>query len=511
MVVVPLGCLDDVNLNERRKEMIDCREITRYLGAGYSCFWIETAEPRRAAEAISKQLNEFTRKDGHQYVGAAWDCTNVEQGKGINPLQPILTLDKAEDFMVMVLKNYHWYIEKPQIIQSIENRVEVWKGKGQAIVIISPSAKLPPELEKDFLLMGLPLPGDEEIVDTITFMQGGTKGDKLTITDEKRDLLVRSGKGLGRLELENSLALSFVTTGSFEPVYLGEHKAMAVERQGLLEVVKTDLTLEDVVGYDQIKEFAWPIQEDHLGFMSIGPTGTGKTYFMYCLCGQSGLPTFKLDAGKLTSKFRGEGDRLTREAQEMLTAVGECNLIIDEFEKQFAGAGGDGTLDSGSTKRETGKWLEFLEIKNRPKGVHVFGTCNSFIGIPPEYFRPGRWDSAPFFIDLPTQEEQVAILAYWAERYGLPPQGLGTKDMVQWTGAEIFACCHSASTRNWDLAKAARFILPAAKTNQEQVDALRHWAMGGDKWVPGKGRAIPATSVSVSNGPIKRQSVRLDA
>ncbi len=482
-------------------------EITSYLGAGYSCFWIETSEPRRAATTLADIFKDYQRKDGSQYKMLSWDCTAV--GPDANPAVPIMSMDKAEDYSVMVLKNYHWFIDKPPIIQNIENRVEIWKSKGQAIIILSPKVAFPAELEKDFLLMELPLPGAEEIGNAVGYLHESVGGVIELPKGDKLEAIVRAGKGLAQLELENALARSFVDGGNFDPDYLSDHKSMSVERRGLFEVVRSNLTLEDIKGYDRIKEFAWPITPKTLGFMNIGPPGCGKTYFLECLCGQSGLPTFKLDAGNLMSKFQGESDRLVREAQALLRAVGECNLIIDEFEKQFAGAAGDGTLDSGTTRRTTGAWLQFLEAKNRPEGVHIYATANGFEGIPPEFLRPGRWDSAPFFIDLPTKEEQDEILTFWAGRYGdaakYPPK------MELWTGAEIEACCMIAKNRDWDLMKASRFILPQAITMQEKIGALRHWAMDGDKWVEGKGRAICASTIKIANGkPVKRKVVRID-
>jgi len=491
-------------------EKANLKQITSYLGAGYSLFWVETSEPRRALTELKRELDEYTRKDGEKYSLTSWDCT--ASGKEADPKTPLQAMDDAPDLTVKVLKNYHWFIKQPNLVQSIENRVEVWKNRGQAVVIISVKAEIPPELEKDFLVMELDFPGDEVVVGAVDHIVNST-GGKLKRPDEGRlNSIVKASKGLTELEMENALARSFISTGDFDPEYLNDHKAMAVERQGLLEVVKTDLTLDDVVGYDQIKEFSWPITENSLGFLVIGPPGCGKTYFIYCLCGESGLPTFKLDSGKLFSKFQGESDRLVRDAQQMLGAVGECNLIIDEFEKQFAGAGGDGSLDSGTTRRTAGKWLEFLEYKNRPKGVHVYGTCNSFKGIPPEYFRPGRWDSAPFFIDLPNDEEKQAILNYYIDKYGIDEEQQVIPQMEQWTGAEIEACCRIAVNRGWTLAKSSTFVLAQAKTAEEDIMQLREWAMGGDEWVLGKGRAIPATKVKVKNGKAgKRKVVRLDS
>jgi len=169
-----------------------------------------------------------------------------------------------------------------------------------------------------------------------------------------------------------------------------------------------------------------------------------------------------------------------------------------EFEKQFAGAGSDGSLDSGTTRRATGRWLDFLQ--DRPKGVYIVGTANSFAGIPGEYIRPGRWDSSPFFIDLPTTKVKNAILKYYADKVQLHiPKNWTGNLMNEFSGAEIEALVHIADMRGISLEDAVKCIIPQAKTMAENVTALRKWA---------KERTIPAEDIHFSN--IKRQKRKLD-
>jgi len=451
-------------------------EIVDYLRAGYSLFWLQTDELRRAKRLLSSLLEKAERKDGGRYELIEWDCT-----MGLPPDQALGLLDKASPYTVLVLSNFGWFLNKPQLIQAVQNRVELWKSEGKAAVIISAKAEIPTELEKDTQLLEMPLPDDQEIISTMEFVSESTEGRVKVPEGEEMAKLVSAAKGLTALEVENALALSVIKSHGFNRDYLNAHKAMAIERKGIIEVVKTDLTFDDIKGYENIKDFVLPLRQGDLGVMVVGPPGCGKTLFAYCLAGQTGRLTLKLDVGRLFSKYQGETDQNIREIQSLLFAVGECILIIDEFEKQFAGASGDGSLDSGTTRRATGKWLEFLEAKNRPKDLYIVATANSFRGIPPEYLRAGRWDTAPFFIDLPNEEEKAQIWAYWAGKHSVKIDDLPNTD--SWTGAEIEACCRIASRRKESVRQAARFVLPLAKTMSEEIDALRDWA---------NGRAIPA-------------------
>lgn len=484
--------------------MISAKEIVDYLRAGYSCFWVVTSEPRRAETLIGDAITAFVRKDGTKHNVKVWDCVS-----GQNPLTPVQELTTNDPpLTVKFLRNYHWFIDKPQHIQFIQNSVEDWKADGKAIVIFSPKTKIPVELEKDFTVMEFGLPDDIEIYDTIKFVAD----EKVTVPEgAELDRLKLAGRGLAQLELENALSRSIVVKSGLDVMYLNDHKAMTIDRSGMFEVVNTKLTFNDIRGYDNMKEFTYPIRENDLGVIAIGPPGCGKTLFGYCHGGQSGRLVLKLDAGKLFSKYQGETDQNVREAQQILKAVAPVYLIIDEFEKQFAGAASDGTMDSGTSRRAAGKWLEFFEIKNRPKGVYVYATMNSFQGIPPEYLRPGRWDNSPFFIDLPTEDEQMDILQYWLKQYDLGDiSDKDVPDMDRWTGAEIECCCRIAKNRSMTMVQAARFVLAQAKTMDQEISALRTWAMGGSEWRDGEGRAIPASKIKVGSTARLKRAARLD-
>jgi SpoVK/Ycf46/Vps4 family AAA+-type ATPase len=195
--------------------------------------------------------------------------------------------------------------------------------------------------------------------------------------------------------------------------------------------------------------------------------------------------------GSLFSKFQGETDQNINTVIDLITAIGDCIVLVDEFEKQFAGASSDGTLDSGTTRRATGRWLDFLQ--NRPQGVYIVGTANSFAGIPGEYLRPGRWDTSPFFIDLPTPDVRKNILEHYCKKAGINCKMAPKMDLF--SGAEIEALVHIASMRGISLKAAADTIIPQAKTMAENVEQLREWAkdrcISAEKKIQGGGKVTP--------------------
>jgi len=454
-------------------------DITSYLRAGFSAFWVTTQEPRRAVEVLTEKIEQFVRKDGGKYRIGNWNCLGGD---------PVKALSINGDFNVKFLMNYHWFIKKPPVVQTIQDNIEVWKNHGNAIIVVSPVMDIPIELEKDFVPLSLELPDEKAIKKSFQYISESTNGAVKVPDGTDFDKLVSASKGLTQLELENTLALSVVKKRNFDSEVISDHKASIVEKSGLLEIVKPTITFDDVCGYDQIKQFVLSTirKPEAKGILILGPPGCGKTMFMNALVGTTGKIGLNLNFGKMFSKYQGETDQNIEAAIKVIEAIGDCIVMVDEFEKQFAGAASTGETDSGVTRRATGRWLRFMQ--ERPKGVYIIGTCNSFRGMPPEYLRPGRWDSSPFFIDLPSQGEKMEIMAYYLGKYRLAVDGRTPRlpAMDKWTGAEIEACCRNASMMECSVADASKFVLPQAKTMEDEISELRTWS---------KGRTIPATIV----------------
>ena len=456
-------------------------KLISYLRAGFPAFWLKTDEPNRVRENIYNAIRAFKRKDGDTYEIQEWTCMNDP-----NPAKAIEQLNQAEEFTVLFAYNFHWFLNKPQIIQSIQDNLTAWSNSGKAFICVSPIETIPIEVQKDFLLMNLPLPGEDEITNAIALT---APSPKLIPTGKELSKLVSSCKGLTKNELDQVLALSFVESNGkgFLRKVINDYRATSIKKTSFLNVLSSDITFSDIMGYDNIKAFILETIDNPKakGIMTIGPPGCGKTALMKAIVGEADKFGLSINMGKLFSKYQGETDKNIETVISLITAIGDCLILIDEFEKQFAGAGSDGSLDSGTTKRATSRWLEFLQ--DRPAGVYIVGTANSFSGIPGEYLRPGRWDSSPFFIDLPTHKVKKAILKYYAKKVGLKiPKNIPAELMKDFSGAEVEALVHIADMRNISLEASAKSVIPQAKTMAENVNALREWA---------KGRTIPAEDI----------------
>ena len=56
------------------------------------------------------------------------------------------------------LRNYHFFIKEPPVIQAIQNNLPVYKAKGITLVMVAPDAELPAELEREVVVLDFPCP-----------------------------------------------------------------------------------------------------------------------------------------------------------------------------------------------------------------------------------------------------------------------------------------------------------------------------------------------------------------
>ena len=126
--------------------------------------------------------------------------------------------------------------------------------------------------------------------------------------------------------------------------------------------------------------------------------------------------------------------------------------------------------------------------------------------------RKGRFDEV-WWVDLPNDEERVAVLAASLRLYGRDPSTIAPLTKVAdacegFTGSEIAAIVPDALFMAFadgarepnaaDLINAAKTVVPLSETAKEKIEAMRKWA---------KGRARPATKVDTDRTDKPRRRV----
>jgi SpoVK/Ycf46/Vps4 family AAA+-type ATPase len=151
-------------------------------------------------------------------------------------------------------------------------------------------------------------------------------------------------------------------------------------------------------------------------------------------------------------------------------------------------------IEMGITSTETGGeqgriFAFFLTwMQEKARGLFVAATANRIDLLPAEMIRKGRFDEV-FFVDLPTDDEQLEIFRIHLARRSVSAGAFQLEELLQftqgWTGAEIEQCVISAVTKarlaerpmtQQDLVGVAVKLVPLSRTMKEQINHIRAWA-----------------------------------
>ena len=410
---------------------------------------------------------------------------------------------------VLLMEDLHLHLEggvpNAILISAIKRTLRIAKSCNKTLVITGCRFMLPPELERELVMVDYSLPDAAmlgEVLDNVVksanaaLKAGG--GSEIELEASVRESVVASASGMTVAEAENAFALSLVRHKSVLPSVIADEKAVAIRKSGVLELVNTQLSLSDVGGLETLKdwlktrrramtkaarEFGLPASR---GILLLGPPGTGKSLVAKATAVSFEVPLVKLDFGRLFGSLIGQTEQNLRNALNMVEAISPCVLWCDEIEKGLSGTKSGGASDGGVMDRVFGAFLTWLNEKT--VDVFVVATANKAAELPPEFLRPGRFD-ALFFVDLPTAVEREAIWKIQLGKYGRKLKGLDLKELsantAGFTGAEIEATLvdglHLAFSaerdlRQDDLLESRKQISPVAKIMGDSLAQLRNWA-----------------------------------
>ena len=490
-------------------------ELNILIQAQYPLIYLVTSEEERAEQSIFKVSQEI-KPQRRVYV---WTVTHgiVEYGQPRNTTQhntvsPEAAIDwiiRQKEPSIFILKDLHPFIDAPATNRSLRDAIASFKGMQKNIILMSPVQQVPIELEKEVVVLDFQLPDMAELNKVLTAHQEQNRGRRLTT--EAREKLLRAALGLTKDEAEKVYRKAQVTTGQLTEnevnIVLSEKKQL-IRRNGILEYLEEDETIDAVGGLEELK--TWLTQRSNAfterakeyglpqpkGMLILGVPGCGKSLIAKTTSRLWGLPILRLDMGRVyDGSMVGRSEANLRNALKTAESISPTILFIDELDKSFAGSGGSGDSDGGTSNRIFGSFLTWMQEKKSP--VFVMATANRVERLPGEFLRKGRFDEI-FFVDLPTPEERQDIFGIHLtkRREDIARFDLGqlAKMSDGFSGAEIeqaiVAAMYEAFAQDreftqLDIIAALKSTLPLSRTMQEQVTALRDWA---------RQRARPAAS-----------------
>ena len=521
------------------KSQATAADISALLRARNALIWVITREEAR----VERYLFEACASAGYPAV-RFWDC-----GEGVTSLDGspanIGSADIGETLTairsranagtergVWVLRDAHrWLGEGPIgvfVVRQLRNLARflpaVPRERAQAIIVITPVAEVPPELQGNVTVIDWPNPDRDEIAAildaAIASLPDNIKDS--AAPNGARDAAIDAAVGLSGEEAASCYAKSLVQNKRIDPVAVAKEKKRVIAREKVLEWFDPiPGGLEAVGGLDSLK--SWLVARkvayspkarayglpSPKGCLLVGVPGCGKSLTAKAIATAWGIPLLRMDLGALKSKFVGESEANLRRAFRVIESVGRCVVWLDEVEKALAGAT-QGAADGGVSSDALGAILSWMQ--DRQGEAFVIATANDVSALPPELLRKGRWDEV-WFIDLPNAEERKAVLdaslrSHGRETLALYPPLIDAT--AGFSGAEIAALVPEALFVAFadgerqitlsDLRDAARNVVPLSKTSADKIARLKDWQQ--------RCGARPATSPETQS--TKSATVQLD-
>lgn len=193
---------------------------------------------------------------------------------------------------------------------------------------------------------------------------------------------------------------------------IAKRKREIIEREcfGLVEFVEPAHGFEVVGGMEEVKKdllvIAESIREGRtsrvpMGILFTGPMGTGKTFVAEAFAKECGLTTIKLK--NFRSKWVGATEGNLEKILNVIRAIGQVVVIIDEGDRAFGNTDGEG--DGGTSSRVIARIKEFMsDTSNRGRILFLVMT-NRPDKLDVDLKRAGRLDRKIPFLYVQTPEE----------------------------------------------------------------------------------------------------------
>jgi SpoVK/Ycf46/Vps4 family AAA+-type ATPase len=514
-------------------------ELSILVQAQYPLIYLVTSEEERAEQAIAAiaqgkpQRRVFIWTVTHGIVEYGQPRTTTQHNT-VSPEAAVEWVIRQREPGIFVFKDMHPFTGSPAVTRWLRDAVASFKGSHKTIVLMSPVQEIPIELEKEVAVLDFALPDMAELNQVLTQQLEQSRSRRPST--EVREKLLKAALGLTRDESEKVYRKAHVTAGRLTEeevdIILSEKKQL-IRRNGILEYIEEDETIDSVGGLEELKH--WLRQRSNAfterareyglpqpkGMLILGVPGCGKSLIAKTTSRLWSLPLLRLDMGRVyDGSMVGRSEQNLRNALKTAESISPAILFIDELDKAFAGGAGSGDSDGGTSNRIFGSFLTWMQEKTSP--VFVMATANRIERLPGEFLRKGRFDEI-FFVDLPNAEERKQIFQIHlskrrrditrfdldqlaavsqvevildnlsvdeqvkekiAKVYRITPDDRGIVKLP-FSGAEIeqavIAAMHEAFAQDreftqLDIIAAIKATLPLSKTMVEQIAALREWA-----------------------------------
>jgi len=487
---------------------IDARAVSTPLVA------VRTFDPASTIRNVRKAL-DLRHSQDKDYPGAddtpiiGWDAIHGLKGldrdadhtTGSVALQTMLTLADvpaaatvdlsvalgvlefaAQDVIAFVHNPQLAWPTDPKVVQGVWNLRDGYKANGNMLVtLIGVGDTLPTELQQDVLVLDEPLPTAAELqtIITDTFKYAGQQypackgAAKAEVVKQATEALV----GLPAFPAEQATAMCLdKNTGKLDIPQLWDRKRTIVSQRPGLTFLQPTETLADMYGNEGFANFAKAFMEGEYA------------------------PNIILRTDEIEKQFAGNGTDSSgstgKQLGEFLSWIEDNNVVCT------LALGVPGTSKSWSVQCIAGHYkkpyikfdLSAMEDKHVGEGgkilrgnektveaisdkkIWLIATANSLRGLPPELMSRFQVGGI-FFFDVATEEEKLGIMKLKIARYKLNSEQ-PMPAMEGWSGRDINNCARRSQMLGIPLEAAGKLIIPLMTSHHEEMEALRASAHG---------------------------------
>ncbi|MDA0266355.1 MAG: AAA family ATPase [Cyanobacteria bacterium] len=482
-------------------------DLSVLIQAQYPLVYLVTFEEERAeqmvatvAQQLAPQRRLFSWTMTHGIVEYGQPRNVTQHNSTVSPEAAVEWVMRQREPGIYIFKDLHPFRDSPAVTRCLRDAITSFRESQKTIVLMSPIQEVPIELEKEVVVLDFPMPDMAELNQMLS-QHLGQAGVPRVSTDVREKLLT-AALGLTRDEADKVYRKAKVITGQLTEsevdIVLSEKKQL-IRRNGILEFMEVDDTLDSVGGLEELKH--WLKQRSNAfterareyglpqpkGMLILGVPGCGKSLIAKTTSRLWGLPLLRLDLGRVyDGSTVGRSEANLRNALRTAESISPAILFIDEIDKAFAGSAGSADSDGGTSSRIFGTFLTWMQEKTSP--VFVMATANRVERLPSEFLRKGRFDEI-FFVDLPNEEERKEIFDIHLQKRRPDVSRFDLEQLTKvcegFSGAEIEQGLISAMYEAFaqgreftqlDIIAAIRSTMPLSKTMNEQVTALRDWA-----------------------------------